>query len=139
MGSVYKITDGKLVYYGSTTQLLNLRLSTHRTSTFNECETRQMNKDDMTIELVEAVEDVKQLRWRERYYIENNECVNKHKRPIINREERLEYWKEYRKKNAETIKKKGQTPYFCECGCVINWDNKARHFKTPKHINNIDE
>mgnify|MGYP003137938145 FL=1 len=35
------------------------------------------DNEKVEIELVEAVEDLSILNQRERYYIENNECVNK--------------------------------------------------------------
>ena len=154
--SVYKITDGELVYYGSTTSSLKQRLCSHKCPN-NDCETRQMNKDNMTIELIEEVEDKEQLKWRERYYIENNECVNKH-RPIQTKEEykinelkvkKIYYakntellkqkFKDYHAKNRELILQKKKKPYYCECGSVVRCSEKKRHFKTKKHINNINE
>tara|TARA_R110000803_G_scaffold180443_2_gene242868 strand:+ start:651 stop:1076 length:426 start_codon:yes stop_codon:yes gene_type:complete len=140
--SVYKVCDGEKVYYGSTTQDLRRRLTTHKTDTKNECETRHFNKDNMTIELLEEVEDAEQLLWRERYYIENNECVNK-RLPIMTEEERIKLRKtrcnEYYKINKETINQRKQQPYQCECGSVITWRSKSQHFKSKKHINNINE
>ena len=158
--SVYKLTDGEKVYYGSTIKTLKKRLAGHR-SIHNDCETRQLNKDNMTIELLEEVEDKEQRLWRERYYIENNECVNK-QTPIISNEEYKELRKkhmtiytervgrdyirkkdkEYREKNAEKLKQQRAIPFTCECGSVIVWCGKVQHFKSKKHINfinNIDE
>ena len=154
--SVYKITDGKLSYYGSTILPLKQRLSSHKCPS-NLCETRHFNKDNMTIELVEAVEDEEQLKWRERYYIENNECVNI-KIPILTKEEYrlngLKAKKIYYQKNKELLRQKYKgfydknkvkykeqkiIPYHCECGSVIQTTEKKRHFKTKKHINFINE
>ena len=139
--SVYKITDGELVYYGSTIQPLFIRLRTHR-STGNHCETKHFNKDNMTIELVEEVEDKEQRLWRERYYIENNECVNKF-RPVVTKEELKEQKSIGNKKRwaekKEYIKEYRATPFHCECGSVVRWNDKARHFRSKKHINNINE
>ena len=154
--SVYKITDGELVYYGSTTSSLKQRLCSHKCPN-NDCETRQMNKDNMTIELIEEVEDKEQLKWRERYYMENNECVNI-KIPILTKEEYrlngLKAKKIYYQKNKELLRQKYKgfydknkvkykeqkiIPYHCECGSVIQTTEKKRHFKTKKHINFIDE
>ena len=39
---------------------------------------------------------------RERHFIETMECVNI-KRPIVSREDRVEYEKEYSKKNKEKL------------------------------------
>ena len=55
MGSVYKVTDGENVYYGSTIKPINQRLSHHKTSSTNCCVTKYMNRDNLTIELVEAI------------------------------------------------------------------------------------
>ena len=138
MGSVYKITDGEKVYYGSTMSSLNQRLSSHKTSSTNSCVTKHMNRDNLTIELVEAVEDEEQLKWRERYYIENNQCVNKYI-PIRTKEECLELSRTYNNINKEHIRQQRTQPYSCECGSVITWRKKSRHMKTKKHINFIDE
>tara|TARA_R110000868_G_C10542832_1_gene735123 strand:- start:128 stop:478 length:351 start_codon:yes stop_codon:yes gene_type:complete len=116
-----------------------------------------MNKDNMTIELIEEVEDKEQLKWRERYYMENNECVNI-KIPILTKEEYrlngLKAKKIYYQKNKELLRQKYKgfydknkvkykeqkiIPYHCECGSVIQTTEKKRHFKTKKHINNINE
>ena len=124
MGSVYKLTDGEKVYYGSTIETLNSRLSKHRCVTSNKCETKYFNKDNLTIELVEEVEDKEQLLWRERYYIENNECVNI-KIPIRTEEER-----------KEVIRKYHRTPYQCSCGKKLLLQQKHRHEKSKYHIEN---
>ena len=137
MGTIYKITDGELVYYGSTTSSLTNRLGKHKCpSSKTNC--NLLNKEKMTIELVEAVEDEEQLKWRERYYIENNQCVNKYI-PIRTKEECLELSRTYNNINKEHIRQQRTQPYSCECGSVITWRKKSRHMKTKKHINFIDE
>ena len=138
MGSVYKVTDGENVYYGSTIKPINQRLSHHKTSSTNCCVTKYMNRDNLTIELVEEVEDVEQLLWRERYYVENNECVNK-KIPIRTKEESLELSRKYNNINKEHIRQQRTQLYSCECGSVITLRKKSRHFKSKKHINFINE
>jgi len=165
MGSIYKLSDGELNYYGSTIQPLNVRLSHHKCKS-NDCLSRDLNKEKMTIELVEEVEDETQLKWRERYYMENNECVNKYL-PVRGDEERKEvmkeYHKEYRIENKEYFRQKSEEyrnnnkeklkecrirakekivecksrPYHCVCGSSIWFSNKTHHFKTNKHKNYI--
>ena len=122
MGSVYKVCDGELVYYGSTRQPLCKRLWEHKKRAENKCVTKNMNRDNLTIELVEEVEDAEQLLWRERYYIENNECVNKNS-AIQTKQERNKY--------LRTLAKK---PYTCECGSTIQIGGKLRHLESKKHI-----
>lgn len=85
---IYKMTCGDLVYYGSTCEpMLSRRLSVHR------CFYRQWIKNkkqyytvfklfdigDPEITLVESVNcsSRDELRARERFHIENNDCVNK--------------------------------------------------------------
>lgn len=139
-GYIYNMwskTDDKLVYFGSTTQKLSKRITDHHR---NYKYWKKWNKDaftrsylifdagDWDYMCVEEVEfnDPRELRERERWYIENNECVNKnipnrsqkesHKNWLSNnkekckeygkeyREQNKEYWKEWRKNNKEKCK-----------------------------------
>ena len=87
-GIIYKIecnVTGE-VYYGSTQQSLNLRMSGHKSG----CKAWKLenaghstsydiiDRGNYSYSLIEKVdcEDIKQLHTRERYYIENNDCVN---------------------------------------------------------------
>lgn len=101
MGSIYILSDGENNYYGSTTISLSRRLSLHKSNI--DCKSSLLNKENLTIKLIEKVEDKTQLKWRERYYIENNECINK-ALPIRTDEEKKQYHKEYSIKNKETKK-----------------------------------
>jgi hypothetical protein len=130
---VYKLESSNgLVYYGSTTQkVLSQRLAKHKSevnNTSKRCRSHLLftEGDTVTITLVENVENCKdkyELQARERWYIENNDCVNKtipnrtskewreeNKESImanakeyyqLNREELLEKRKEYREANRE--------------------------------------
>ena len=68
-----------------------------------------------------------QLRQREGYYIKNNPCVNQR---IAGRTK-----KEYYINNIDHIKEYKGHKLYCICGCCYNKSNKARHYKTLKHIN----
>ena len=84
-----------------------------------------------------------------------NELPPKHvkskKRPLTeldeeelkDRLEHIEHKKEvdkaYRDANKEKIKERKTQPFLCECGCTINWDEKARHRKSKKHINLMEQ
>ncbi len=109
-GIIYKITCNETgeVYYGSTTQSLNVRISKHKsdckrwkegqchfTTSYNI-----IDRGNYSYSLIETVEceDRKQLEARERFYIENNECINK----IIP----CRTGKEYKEDNKEAIKDK---------------------------------
>ena len=66
-----------LHYYGSTTQRLSARFCQHKKQL--DCESKHIVcHDDCEIVLMEnyPCDDKHQLRARERWYIENNECIN---------------------------------------------------------------
>jgi len=129
-GKIYKIIDnitGK-VYFGSTIEpKLARRLNGH-IATFKSYKQGKgsyvssfeiFENNDYVIVLVELFpcDSKDELFMRERFYIENNECVNK-KRPILtiqetehynqdyyneHKEELLQYQQEYYKENKEQI------------------------------------
>ena len=103
---IYDNTNGNK-YYGSTKQGLSKRLSKHRgdykdflngKKVSNYTSFKILENEDFNISLVEKVEynDKIELTARERFYIENNECVNK---VIPSRTQ-----KEYREANKDKIK-----------------------------------
>ena len=87
-GKIYKIVNDKLglTYYGSTTQILSQRMGGHiankKKFDKGKCtnvSSFQLLDGNQKIYLVEKYpcNDKIELLKRERYYIENNECVNK--------------------------------------------------------------
>ena len=89
---IYKVVDNAytLCYYGSTTVQLSKRMNQHREAykLFGEGKGYRASMfdifdahgvDNCKIELVEECpcESKEQLRKREGFYIQNNECVNK--------------------------------------------------------------
>ncbi len=104
---IYQIispSNPELVYYGSTTQTLKQRFYRHKKD--NSYSSKEiMQYADTIIELVEhfPCETKKELLERERWYIENNPCVNM-LRPIVTKEEEKEKTKEWFKKNYEEHK-----------------------------------
>ncbi len=106
-GIIYKITCNETgeVYYGSTQKSLNKRMSNHKTNCKRWKEGKCglttsyniIDRGNYSYSLIETVEceDKRQLEARERFYIENNECINK---VVIGRTQ-----KEYREANKETI------------------------------------
>ena len=158
IGYIYKIfckTDTELVYYGSTTQnrVCN-RISGHNANykcwklgkyhfvtSFLVIDTGDW--DYMTVEKV-MHDDPFELRNRERYWIENNKCVNKcipnttpeeygKKYREQNKEKIAEKQKEYKKQNKEKLAEK----VTCECGCIVSRINLQRHKKSKKHLDKI--
>jgi hypothetical protein len=124
-GKIYKILCNETgeVYYGSTTKYyLCNRKSEHvsKVKRFDEgkeklkCESYNIIKrGNFTMSLVEeySFDNIEQLRWRERHYIENNECVNT-KRPIATKEEqKIKRWEteKIRQQKPEVHEKKLQS------------------------------
>jgi len=175
-GKIYKIVSDNIegTYYGSTVDTLWSRFGTHN-SKF-----RMWKKGSKayctSFKLIEAgnakiflVENYPcnskiELTARERWYIENNECVNKNvpnrtwkeyqkdnKEKIKkymkeymkeyqkdNKDKLKEYKKEYRKDKKEKIKEYQKLTFQCICdGEEHNLHHKARHFKTQYHITNL--
>ena len=166
-GKIYKLTGNGLIYFGSTTQPLNVRIGGHRQhyryylngkrgfiTSFKLFE----NDEETKITLVEdfACDRKEQLLARERWYIENNDCVNKtiptrtHKEWLhTNKENQLEKNKLYKEKNKEQIKEKNKeyneinkehikqyksTEFTCTCGMKMHLSSKHRHLETKKHL-----
>jgi hypothetical protein len=139
VAKIYKIIDNTNgnVYIGSTTQTLNIRLKHHKSDykrylkgKFGHTTSFEIIKNnDYRIEIIKYViyKDRIELHQRERYYIENNDCINKIIPSRTKKEYNKEYYKEYNK-----IK------FQCECGSLVRKDKKQRHLKSLKHINFID-
>ena len=153
-GKVYKLVSDKsnLVYYGSTICKLSIRLAKHRYEYKKNLSNEKSNKTaykllelgDAKIILVEdfPCERKEQLLARERFYIENNICVNKEipGRTIKEwRDKNKEYDKEYYKKNKDKISKRTGRKIICKCGRVIRFGNIAQHKKSLIHQELISE
>lgn len=116
-GKIYKLVNDELnlTYYGSTTSQLYKRLFNHKHQAKNKRFTswKLFESGKVEIVLVEECpcENKEQLNRRERFYIENNECVNKLIPTRTAKEykekyykDNLEYFKEMNKKYRETHK-----------------------------------
>jgi hypothetical protein len=106
-GKIYKIVNDELnlTYYGSTCNELRKRLNDHKTKAKDKkCTSHKLfESGKCKIYLVEKFpcEDKMELSQRERYYIENNECVNKN----IPCRTKKEYCKDNKKNIAARDKK----------------------------------
>jgi hypothetical protein len=128
IGFIYQIYDNTNgnKYYGSTKQKLSKRLSDHRDSYKRFLNGKYsfttsfkiLENGDYTISLIEQVNfnDKIELTARERYFIENNECVNKNvpNRTVkewykYNKEQIKEERKEYYEQNKDKIKEYRET------------------------------
>ena len=130
---IYKIvcnTTG-LQYIGSTCEpTLARRLVKHR-SNYNDYKAGKrtyttsfkiLENGNYDIVLLETVKcnSKDELHLRERYYIENNECVNK----CIPTRSKEEYYQIYK---------------LCECGSNVSLNHRNRHLKTKKHLLYLEE
>jgi len=99
---IYKLVNDELnlTYYGSTCDELRKRLYGHKKKSNKCCSKIMFGSGEVKIYLVEKFpcNDRIELNQKERYYIENNECINK----IIP----CRTAKEYREDNKEKIKEK---------------------------------
>ena len=91
------------------------------------------NWEMIEIEKYNAIDHNDALK-RERYFLEELKAtLNK----IIPSRTKEEYSKEYNKVNEEKLKEYrkeyNKEKITCECGCIINKDHLARHKKTLKH------
>ena len=160
-GYIYKIYDNTNgnVYYGSTIQKLSCRISSHRANykkiSTRPCKSFEIIKNgDYSYCVVEEVicENKWELCNRERFWIENNECINK----VIpnrtkkeyrqkNKEKINEYQKQFRQENKEKFKQyyqnrkeKLKEKIICECGCSITKSGFSQHKKSKKHLLYLD-
>ena len=112
-GKIYKIINDELnlTYYGSTCNSLYKRLSDHKHKT-NKTNSKILFSTQTKAEIILVEKfpcnDKMELHQRERFYIENNECVNKtiptrtrKEYREDNKSEITEYNKEYYEKNKE--------------------------------------
>jgi len=117
-GSIYKIYDNTNgnVYYGSTSErLLGKRLAHHRANYKKWCNGKCrgcksfdiIKNGDFDISLVEKVnyEEKVELHRRERWYIENNKCVNKNIPTRTDKEYNKKYYEEHKDRHTEHNKK----------------------------------
>jgi hypothetical protein len=171
-GKIYKIVSDSTddIYIGSTVQTLSQRLTKHR-GDYKRWKKGKgthirsfslLERGDYHIILLEPFpcNNQEELTARERWYIDNNVCLNKNKpgrtkkeyyqdnKEKINRQmkeyyqdnkERLkERTKEWIQDNKERIKEYNKLTFQCLCdGEQHNQHGRARHFKTQYHITNL--
>jgi hypothetical protein len=105
---IYKITNGVLDYYGSSSDTYEQRKSTH-VAPSNHCTSKKIIKSGLpwSMDIIEwfPCSCVEELEDREAWYIMNNECVNEKVPGAIRRAGGVKaYHKKYGAENAETIK-----------------------------------
>ena len=78
-----------------------------------------------------------QRKEKNKQYVENNkEHIKEYNKEYY--QNNKEHSKENREQNKDKINERSSKPYHCECGVVVRWNVKARHFKTKKHCEYIN-
>lgn len=135
---IYKIICNitQETYIGSTITPLKHRLCQHISDAKHKsqvCASKHIiDRGDFKIELIEdfPCETKQDLLFRERYWIENMDCINK-VRPINTTEETALLKKTIR--DIHNKKHTEQPPIQCECGGTYTYKHKARHMNTLEH------
>jgi group I intron endonuclease len=155
MASIYGIrclSTGE-VYIGSTIDFKK-RQRDHKAPS-NGCISKQIiERGNYEFYIIEEC-DVEQKLIRERFHIENTDCINKrvplrtkkeykdsHKEEIkeyrnLHKDERKYYDKHRYQLNKEQIKQKHSEIINCECGCKITKGRLSTHRKSTKHRENM--
>ena len=125
IGIIYKLKCNKteMVYYGSTKNY-NKRMGQHINMAKNSrgyYSARSyliIQEGDYAFEVLETLHDCSKetLEQRERFYIENNKCINR-----------------------QCPLRKANEPYLCECGRQLSSiNNRYRHIKTKQHLDFVE-
>jgi len=146
MITIYKLNGSNGLSYIGRTNNLKRRLYEHRNPKHNNTQSKLLN-GDFEVEILEECEglDNKELSIKERYYIDNNICVNKvipsrdkneYKREYLKNDENLKKFKIVQKRHYEKFGKDRniRTKTLCSCGSSYPSRNKKAHFLTKKHI-----
>ena len=129
-GQVYSIKSHQTtdIYVGSTIIPLKIRFSVHKnkSKTKKTSASEMFKYEDVYIELIEEIEcnSLKELHSRERYYIENMNCINKN---IPTRTQ-----PEYREANKEKIQKINKQYYIDNKEKINNQCKKYREENREK-------
>ena len=127
---IYKIQDNTndKLYIGSTTQSLKKRLNKHKNDK-KKCSSYEIieNGDYIIAEIEKC--DVENRRYREQYWIDNTDCINKYrayrtkeqrkeqkmKYNEKNKDKRREYDKKYHEKNKDKRREHAKNIYHYQC------------------------
>ena len=150
-GKIYRVVceETQRVYIGSTCSTLIKRLYNHKNAKQTTCK-------DFINPKIFLIEDYpcdrkEQLLMRERYWMENTDCVNlvrairtdterkeQHRENssryrLNNKELVLENNRQYWIDNKTIIAEKKTEKITCDCGSIISYGNLSTHKKTAKH------
>ena len=139
---IWDIEDNNLIYYGSTCDL-KTRIRLHKNQNHNYCTSKKIiERGNYEYSIIETHENIDEydLHERERWYILNKPCINKHIPHRTraewcqdNKEKYAEYRQKYRQDNKEKIAQKMKEKINCECGGKYTYRHTAQHKKSQKH------
>ena len=156
IGYIYKLTSVHTdkCYVGSTKQSIEKRFYDHSHHyTYWKNGTQQYTSsfvlfelgiDAVQIEMLEEIvfKNIIELKDKERFYINTNNCVNKfipnrtrNERYRDNPKKDLLNNKKYYEKNKKNINLFRSEKILCECGIEITKGSKTRHLLSQKHLN----
>ena len=139
MGVVYQVKSktGECIYVGSTTATLNKRRQNHimeaRTNKATKFHKYVMSNGgwEMFDFLLIAKIDDDDIKNEEKKNIALlNPLTNSVRKPVLTKEEHMQYNREYAKKQHQTI-------FVCECGITTSESHKSRHQKTNLHLTKL--
>jgi len=87
----------------------------------------------------EEKEELHRLNSR-RYYKENDQYYKEYFKGQYqkNKEERIKYRREHYSENKARINEKKKETFKCECGSTCRKSDRARHFKSKKHLSFVN-
>ena len=142
---IYKIVDNtnNNIYIGSTTKpLLSQRLAQHCFSykswlkgngrRFTSYQIIANGNYDIVLLETYQCNSKDELYAREKYYIQNNTCVNRNS-PFQTNQDMLQYQKNYYVNNKAKIQQRRIPVFNCVCGGCCKSLDKSRHFKSLMH------
>ena len=89
-------------YYGSTKSTLSIRMNSHRNKL--DCASKEiLLRDDYVVYTLAEYDTIEEAELKEKWYINNKECINKNN-VCLTDEERKEYYKEYYKQKYQENK-----------------------------------
>jgi hypothetical protein len=96
-------------------------------------------KETKKIYYTENKDNIKE--YNKEYYTENKDKIKEKTKEYQskNKDKVKECRKKYQSKNKEKIKERTKRKITCDCGSVVRFCDRHRHYKTKKHINFINQ
>lgn len=133
---IYCIEDiNDLKYIGSTKSKLNVRLNNHKCNKKRNkyCSSSKLNLDNCIITELECCNE-ENRKERERYWIDNTDCVNERKLNFDVKQYHKEHYQNNKQNLKEYNKERRKLLWYCsDCKCNVKKYHKLEHLKTQKH------